>query len=198
MVIFEQMLLKNKNSRKIFGKEEIKIIRKQINGIELTQSEKNRLSRDIRPKFEFIKEVSSFSNMFGLKKGQAIEEINKKAVEIILKDKLSKDIDSILLFGSHADNSAHFNSDIDICVVFKRYISEKESTLFRMRCLGELNDKMDLHVFEHLPKKIKQSIAKNHKVLFQSSKFDNIMFTITELKNRDYFIRMKNIFGAQT
>ena len=56
----------NKNTRKIFGKRELKIIEKQIFGINLTQSEKNRLSRDIRKKFEFIEQVARFSAQFKL------------------------------------------------------------------------------------------------------------------------------------
>ena len=45
----------NKDIRKIFGKKELVIIEKQLLGVSLTQSEKNRLSRDIRKKFEVIK-----------------------------------------------------------------------------------------------------------------------------------------------
>ena len=47
----------DKDSRKIFGSKELKIIEKQLMGIKLTQSEKNRLSRDIRKKLRFIKEI---------------------------------------------------------------------------------------------------------------------------------------------
>ena len=45
----------NENARKIFGKKELEIIIKQLEGIHLTQSERNRISRDIKPKLEFIK-----------------------------------------------------------------------------------------------------------------------------------------------
>jgi hypothetical protein len=40
---FLQFLKSNENTRKIFGKRELKIIEKQLNGINLTQSERNRL-----------------------------------------------------------------------------------------------------------------------------------------------------------
>ena len=45
VVILElkEFLINNKNARKIFGKTEIEIILKQLDGITLTQSEKNRL-----------------------------------------------------------------------------------------------------------------------------------------------------------
>ena len=55
---FKNLLKNSKNVRKIFGKKEIEIILKQLEGITLTQSEKNRLSRDIRPKLKVIKELS--------------------------------------------------------------------------------------------------------------------------------------------
>ena len=44
-------LKEEKNARKIFGKKEIEIIEKQLNGIKLSPSEQTRLSRDIRKKF---------------------------------------------------------------------------------------------------------------------------------------------------
>ena len=56
-----EYLNKNKNTRKVFGKKELKIIEKQLLGINLSQSEKNRLSRDIRPKFELINDFSKFT-----------------------------------------------------------------------------------------------------------------------------------------
>lgn len=65
----------NENSRKIFGKRELKIIEKQLLGIALTQSEKNRLSRDIRKKMNFIKEISRYN--LDLKKGSEIKKIVK-------------------------------------------------------------------------------------------------------------------------
>ena len=57
IILTLKTIIKNhKEIRKIFGKKEIKIILKQLEGISLNQSEKNRLSRDIRPKLNIIKE----------------------------------------------------------------------------------------------------------------------------------------------
>ena len=50
-------LLRTFQILKIFGKKEIEINRKQLNGERLTQSEKNRLSRDIRQKLNFIEKL---------------------------------------------------------------------------------------------------------------------------------------------
>jgi len=186
-----QFLKTGENVRKIFGKRELEIIEKQLNGINLTQSEKNRLSRDIRSKFECIIQLSTFKDEFGLIKNQRNKRIVQKAVSIILNDELKKEIKTILLFGSFADNSFTNNSDIDICVVFKKEISLKEATNFRIRISGQLPDKIDVQVFNTLPFKIKKSIAENHRVLYKSKEFDDIGFSVRYIKDNDYLLRIK-------
>ncbi len=186
-------LFKSDNARKIFGKKEIIIVEKQLEGMPLTQSERNRLSRDIKPKLEFIKEISEFKNEFRLQKDQNNKEIIKKATKVILNDEIKENIKTILLFGSFADNSFTKRSDIDICVVFRKDISLKEATKFRIRVSGELPDKVDIQVFNILPFKIKKDIARNHKILYRAIDFDNINFSIRYLKDDDYLIRMKHI-----
>ncbi|MEK6932824.1 MAG: nucleotidyltransferase domain-containing protein [Nanoarchaeota archaeon] len=157
-------LLKEENARKIFGKKELVIIEKQLLGINLTQSEKNRLSRDIRKKFDFIKELSKLD--IDLRKGAEIKKIIKEAVEIILQDKLKEEIKAILLFGSHVKGIVTKRSDIDICVIFKD-ISAEEATRFRIRTLGELPENVDIQVYNHLPEKIKIEIDKKGKILYK-------------------------------
>ena len=191
-------LKEDKNAGRIFGKKELEIISKQMNGIQLTQSEKNRISRDIRPKLDFIEKISQFKDEFPLKKNQDNKKIIQKAVDLILKDELKENIQAILLFGSFADNTATPRSDIDICTVFKANISLKEATKFRIRISGQLPEKADIQVFNILPQKIKKSIAQNHKVLHAEQSHDNIEFTIKYIKDNDYFTRMKNIFGEET
>ncbi len=187
-------LRNNEKARKIFGERELKIIEKQLLGISLTQSEKNRLSRDIRKKLEFISEISAFKEEFNLKKRAGIEKLIKKAVELMLKDKLKEEIKAILLFGSHVKGIVTKRSDIDICVIF-RDISVEEATRFRIRISGELPKNVDIQVFNILPQKIKREIARNHKILYKKGSFDNLSFSIKYLKDNDYFIRMKKIMG---
>lgn len=185
-----QFLNSSENARKIFGEKELEIIKKQINGINLTQSERNRLSRDIRPKLEFTRQLSKFENEFGLTKNQENKEMIQKAVNQILEDKLNKNIKAILLFGSFADNSFTTRSDIDICVVFKDEISLKEATKFRIRISGQIPNKVDVQVFNVLPLKVKKSIAANHKLLYKND-FDNVGFSVRYLKDNSYSLRMK-------
>jgi len=162
-----RFLNSNKNARKIFGKRELKIIEKQLLGINLTQSEKNRLSRDIRQKLEFIKEAVRFSEEFKLKKGFEIKKMVEEAKEAILNDILFRKIKEVLLFGSLVDNKFTFKSDIDIAVKFDN-INIKESALFRKRISGKVNQKVDVQVYNHLPGKIKKEIDNKGIILYKN------------------------------
>ncbi|MEK6871269.1 MAG: nucleotidyltransferase domain-containing protein [Nanoarchaeota archaeon] len=159
-------LKKHPHARKIFGKRELKIIEKQLWGIVLTQSEKNRLSRDIRKKFDFIKSVNEFSKEFELKKGVIIQDVIKKSIEIIKEDVLFNKIKSIILFGSTVQNERTFRSDVDIAVEFDN-IGTKEAMQFKTRILRNVPESVDIQVLNLLPNKIKRSIGQNNKILFE-------------------------------
>jgi len=161
-----KFLKENPRSRKIFGKGELTIIERQLQGINLTQSEKNRLSRDIRAKLKFIKEINRFEDEFELKKAKIIRDMIKDAKEEILNDKLRRDIKEIWLFGSVVKNEITVRSDIDIVVLFDE-ISKKEAFKFRVRIAGNFSKKLDIQVFDFLPKKIQKSVLENHKVLWK-------------------------------
>ncbi len=197
IIISLEKLLQKKDARRIFGKKELEIIFKQLDGSLLTQSEKNRLSRDIRPKFEFIEQAADFASEFRLRKNQNNMVMIDKAVDVILGDELNDEILSILLFGSFADKTSTKRSDIDICVVFRKDISLKKATRFRAKVSGNLPEKIDIQVFNILPQKLKRSIARNHRILYRSSDYDDINFSINYLKDDDYFIRMNNVLGVE-
>ena len=159
-------LLKDPRARKIFGQRELKIIEKQLLGINLTQSEKNRLSRDIRVKLSFIKDISRFEEEFNLKKGAEIKKIIKDVKEVILQDKLFPKIKKIILFGSTVDNTRTFRSDIDIAVEFTE-TNLKEATEFRIRIAGSSHDNVDIQVFNILPEKIKKEIVSKGRIIYE-------------------------------
>lgn len=170
-MIFRKMgLLKflkgNENVRKVFGKRELRIIEKQLLGVSLTQSEKNRLSRDIRKKFEFIGKVSRFEEEFKLKKGAEIKKTIEEAKESVLDDSLFKRIKEIILYGSVIENKLTLKSDIDVAVKFDR-ITLKEATLFRKRISGKVDKRIDVQVYNYLPKKIKEEIDNKGKTLYK-------------------------------
>jgi len=106
-----------------------------------------------------------------------VQKIIQQAVDLILKEDKEK-IKAILLFGSHADGTAIWRSDIDIGVLFKETLSLREATLFRIKISAELPDIVDIQVFNTLPQKIQKSIADNHKILFSTPLFDDFNFTL--------------------
>jgi len=163
---FKVFIKKNPLARKVFGKGEIVIIQKQVAGINLTQSEKNRLSRDIRPKLRFILEASKFGDDFGLKKGVENKRMVKEALEVIKEDKDFGKIREVWLFGSMVVNQMSIRSDIDIAVLFDKS-SQMDADKFRIRIIGRVHDKIDIQVFDVLPAKIKKSILKSHRVLYK-------------------------------
>ncbi len=163
---FLTFLKSNAEARKVFGQRELKIIEKQLLGINLTQSEKNRLSRDIRKKLAFIKEAARFSDEFTLKKGAMVRHFIQEALEVIREHKLFFRVTKIILFGSTVDNTRTFRSDIDLAVIFTE-ISPEEAFKFRIRVLGQLPDFLDIQVYNHLPEKIRKEIDSKGRVLYE-------------------------------
>lgn len=159
---------KSENARKVFGKSELKIIKKQLIGIKLTQSEKNRLSRDIRPKFEFMKTCCPYKDEFSLKKGSGtLKKVNILKDKILL-DKLGSRIKKIYLFGSFVENKMSFNSDIDISVEFYEDVIKKEILEFKNRLIIESEEKFDISIFNNLPKKIRSEVKNNGKIIYEN------------------------------
>ena len=108
-----EFVRQDKEMRRLFGQQELKIIEKQLMGVELSPSEKTRISRDIRPKFSVIRKLSPFEKEFSLKKAQEIKFLIEDAKEIILESKVAKKIKRIFVFGSYVENKMRLNSDID-------------------------------------------------------------------------------------
>ncbi len=159
-------LKQDERARKILGQRELKIIEKQLLGIALTQSEKNRLSRDIRKKFEFIEKVSRFADEFRLQKGAETKRKISQIREIILQDHLHEKIQKIILYGSFVEKTFSFHSDIDVAVVFDT-ITVQDATLFRKRVLGKAPEQADIQVYNILPGKIQREIEEKGRVLYE-------------------------------
>src|SRR3989338_8161556 len=140
---FINTLKKDKEIRKIFGKRELIIIEKQLSGVQLKPSEKTRLSRDIRKKFEVIKALAPFLNEFELKHGAITKEIIQNTIEIIKEHQWFWKVSEIILFGSKATKRFHLFSDIDIAVKFEN-INEKDAFEFRKEISGRTNNKVDI------------------------------------------------------
>ncbi len=70
----------------------------------------------------------------------------------------------IVLFGSTAKKTNTPLSDIDVAVYYDQ--DEKQRFKFRMKVLGELSDKVDLHIFQDLPLTVQKEVL-GGKMLYQ-------------------------------
>jgi len=163
------LVRKKKEMRKLFGQQELKIIEKQLLGVELSPSEKTRLSRDIRSKFDIISVLSNFEKEFSLKKAQEVKFLIEEAKEIILDFKGFSKVKKIYVFGSYVENKMRLNSDIDIVVEFGR-ISSREASKFKIKMQGVLNEKIHLSVFNLLPEKIKKEVLGKGRKIYDDGK----------------------------
>lgn len=178
-----ERLLELPEARKVLGAREIIIIRRQLLGLPLTQSERNRLSRDIRPKFRFIAACSELTtDELELKAGQTIKCIIDKSVRAIREDEVFPDILAIVLFGSHADGTAIWRSDIDIGILFREEPSVESGTKALIRLYGEIPDKVEVTIINHLPIRIRATLARNHRLLWARSSFDDVLFVKSTLE----------------
>ncbi|MBI4149054.1 hypothetical protein HY491_01275 [Candidatus Woesearchaeota archaeon] len=49
---------------------------------------------------------------------------------------------------------------------------------------------MDIQVFNILPQKVRKAIARNHKVLYKRTGYDNVRFSVQHLKYHNYEMRV--------
>lgn len=159
------MVRNEKGMRRLFGKQELKIIEKQLLGVELSPSERTRISRDIRSKFDVISMLSNFEKEFSLKKAQEIKFLIEEAKEIILGYKGFSKIKKIYVFGSYVENKLRPNSDIDIAIEFGKIVP-KEASRFKLKMQGLLNKKIQLSVFNVLPEKVRKEVLNKGRVIY--------------------------------
>lgn len=156
----------NKNIRRIFGKRELVIIEKQLLGVTLTASEKTRLSRDIRGKFEAIAALLPFASEFKLKHGSIINGHIIESREAILNSTYRPKVTRIMLFGSAVTHQLTLTSDIDLAVEFAS-ITKKEALQFQLDMSRKVSERVDIKVYNILPEKIKKEIDVTGKVLYE-------------------------------
>ncbi len=147
-------------------------------GEPLKQSERNRLSKFIRPKLRFIGECNEYCEEFELKRRNVLASLIEKAKQAILADKVGKNAKAILLFGSRVSGYTTFKSDVDLCVLFDD-ISKDTAFEFQLRIASKLPEIVDIRVFNTLPIWIKLEIARNHKILYKTKEFDEDFWIYT-------------------
>ncbi len=158
--------LKQPQVRKLFGKRELVIIQKQLLGVNLTQSERNRLSRDIRKKFEAITNLAPFAAEFDLKKGVITKNELEEAKEILLESPFFQKIKRIIAYGSAVEGTITLSSDIDVAIEISN-VTLWEATLFRKQMMAKLSKRIDVQVYNFLPLKVKREIDLKGRIIYE-------------------------------
>ena len=84
--------------------------------------------------------------------------------EIKKLDKKGK-VKFVVLYGSYARKRASKLSDIDIAIYYDG--NKKERFRFRIKLLGELSNRFDVHIFQDLPLYIRNEIVEEGKILYK-------------------------------
>jgi len=100
----------------------------------------------------------------------------KKPVEEIKK---IKEVNAIILFGSHATGKAKPYSDIDLCVLTKKGVSKA----VKEKILSNSSQKLDISLFSSLPPQIRFRIMKEGKLLFIKNKLELQRAEVATVKN---------------
>jgi len=161
---------------RILTNKEKDIIKKRILNKKLSQLERNRLSRSIRPKLREISLIDSKSILEKIDYNPKIISIENKIIKVI-KNNIQQ-VDSIILYGSVIQNNYHEYNDIDIMIVTKSKIYKTE--MEKWNKIKELNDILkangitsDIEIIskENLIKSYKNSPTlvyqlKDHKIIY--------------------------------
>lgn len=109
---------------KILTEKEMKIIEKKLSNKKLSQIERNRLSRSIRPKLREMSLIDSKNILQKVNYNQKAMSIENKIKDIIKKN--INELDSIIIYGSAIQTNYNKYNDIDIIVVTKSKIYNNE------------------------------------------------------------------------
>ena len=108
----------------ILTKKEKKIIEKRLSNKKLSQIERNRLSRTIRPKLREISLIDSNNLLQKIDYNPKTISIENKIINAIKSN--IQETDSIILYGSAIQTNYHEYNDIDIMIVTKSKIYKYE------------------------------------------------------------------------
>ena len=99
-----------------------------------------------------------------------------------------KNIKFIILYGSVVEGNQTPLSDIDLAVYYEG--TKEERFKFRMKILGDVNDKFDIQIFQDLPLYVRKEVLKGKIMYSSESRF------LYEMERRTYqdFDDFKNRF----
>ena len=167
----------------ILTDKENKIIEKRLSNKKLSQSERNRLSKAIRPKLREISLIDSKKILDKIEYNPNSISIENKIVKAINSN--IKEVDSIILYGSAIQTNYHEYNDIDIMIVTKSKIYSHEIDKYKIineikSILKENSIISDIEIIskDNLIKSYKNSPTliyelKDHKIIYGNIKIPN-------------------------
>lgn len=197
---------------RILTEKEQEVLEKRLNNEKVTQADSNRLSRQVRPKLKAMLQINAQEILNRIE----YKPETKKIENIIIKSirNTTKEIDSIILYGSAIQNNYHEYNDIDILLVIKNKIDQKtkaKKIIELKNILSEKNIVSDIEIItkENLINSYKNSPTliyqlKDHKVIYGNIKVPKKI----ELYNADLQMKLdwsdiedinptgKEIYGA--
>lgn len=114
------------------------------------------------------------------------KDVNELVEEIVNDLRKIKSVKSIILFGSYARGNQKPLSDIDICVLTNRKITDN----VKSNIISYSSEKIDISLFWDLPVRIRYRILKEGKTIL--NKDDNLMHNIT-VETMDEYLDFKHI-----
>ncbi|OIO43465.1 hypothetical protein COU56_04050 [Candidatus Pacearchaeota archaeon CG10_big_fil_rev_8_21_14_0_10_31_9] len=163
--------------------KENKIIEKRLSNKKLSQSERNRLSKAIRPKLREISLIDSKKILDKIEYNPSSISIENKIVKVINSN--IKEVASIILYGSAIQTNYHEYNDIDIMIVTKLRIYSHEIDKYKIineikSILKENSIMSDIEIIskDNLVKSYKNSPTliyelKDHKIIYGDIKIPN-------------------------
>ena len=143
----------------VLTKKEMQIIEKKLNNKKLSQIDRNRLSRTIRPKLRKISKINSEELLKKLEYCPKSITIENKIIKTILEN--LPETDSIIIFGSVIQNNYREYNDIDVLIITKIKIN---GMMTKFKIIGEIkNNLKEYGINSDLEIISKKDFLKNYK-----------------------------------
>jgi predicted nucleotidyltransferase len=152
----------------IFTQKELEVIEKKLKNKKLTQVDSNYLTRFIRPKLKEIKSIDSGKLLDKLEYNQKIISIDKIIIKIVMKN--LPETASIVLFGSIIQNNYKNYNDIDIILVTRKNLFQKDIERWKkIKQLKEIFKKKGLNTDIQILSKpaLEYNAARNIDLIYQ-------------------------------
>lgn len=151
----------------IFTRKELEVMNKKISNKKLSQVDSNYLSKFIRPKLKEMASINAELILDKIEYRQKIKSIEERIRRVILES--TKDVKSIILYGSAIQTNYKEYNDIDILIVTERKIGGLGDKAKKIKELKKELDKSginsDIEIYDK--KTIENACLHNPSLIYQ-------------------------------